>query len=91
MNKKEMHLLSSAHFLLHKGINEIDDPEEFEATLRRSLRDLSEVLMIQQDRTQRSIDRHLHRIGDMTLELKGHPRSAPKFKSFMGKLKDGTA
>jgi hypothetical protein len=75
--------------LLHKGINEIDDPEEFEATLRRSLRDLNELLTIQQDRTQRSIDRHLNSIGDMKLELNGHPSSDSKFEFFMGKIKDG--
>jgi hypothetical protein len=91
MNKNEMRLLSSAHFLLRKGITEIDDPEEFEATLRQSLRDLHELLTIQQERTQRRINRAQHRIGDMTLELKGHPRSDPKFQSFMGKLKDGAA
>jgi hypothetical protein len=90
MNRRESRLLSSAQFLLHKAISEIDDPEEFESTLRRSLRDLNELLTIQQDRTQRSIERHLIRIGDMTIELKQHLRD-PKFNAFMGKLGNGAS
>jgi hypothetical protein len=66
MNKNEMRLLASAHFLLQKAIYEIDDPEEFEATLGRSLRDLNELLTTQRERTQRSTDRHHNSAGDVT-------------------------
>ncbi len=89
MNKKESQLLFSAHHILRKAINEVDDPEEFELMLRQSLHELQTLIELEQAKTQRHTDRLLTKINGTKLELKGHPSNEPKFKAFMDRLKDG--